>query len=65
MRIGISLPVRELGEDLDLIVAFAQEAENLGLTHLRVPEQVYRAGQWAVARIHDDDDLYRGCDVED
>ena len=44
MRIGISLPVRELGEDLDLIVAFAQEAENLGLTHLRVPEQVYRAG---------------------
>ena len=44
MRMGISLPVRELGEDLDLIVDFAQEAEKLGLTHLRVPEQVYRAG---------------------
>ena len=44
MRIGISLPVRELGDDIEAIVAFAQAAEELGLTHLRVPEQVYRAG---------------------
>ena len=44
MRIGISLPVRELGDDLQAIRDFAQAAEGLGLTHLRVPEQVYRAG---------------------
>ena len=44
MKFGISLPVRELGDDLDLIADFAREAEALGLTHLRVPEQVYRAG---------------------
>ena len=44
MKIGVSLPVRELGDDIDLIVEFAQAAEELGLTHLRVPEQVYRAG---------------------
>ena len=43
MKIGVSLPVRELGNDIDLIVEFAQAAEELGLTHLRVPEQVYRA----------------------
>ena len=43
MKFGISLPVRELGDDLDLIADFAREAEALGLTHLRVPEQVYRA----------------------
>ena len=44
MKIGVSLPVRELGDDIDLIVEFAQAAEELGLTHLRVPEQVYRTG---------------------
>ncbi|MEE3094857.1 MAG: TIGR03619 family F420-dependent LLM class oxidoreductase, partial [Pseudomonadota bacterium] len=44
MKIGVSLPVRELGDDIDLIIEFAQAAEELGLTHLRVPEQVYRAG---------------------
>ena len=44
MKFGISLPVRELGDDLDLIADFAREAEALGLTHLRVPEQIYRAG---------------------
>lgn len=44
MRIGVSLPVRELGDDLGAIVEFARAAEALGLTHLRVPEQVYRAG---------------------
>ena len=44
MKIGVSLPVREFGDDIDLIVEFAQAAEELGLTHLRVPEQVYRTG---------------------
>ena len=32
MKIGVSLPVRELGNDIDLIVEFAQAAEELGLT---------------------------------
>ncbi|MBS04355.1 MAG: LLM class F420-dependent oxidoreductase [Gammaproteobacteria bacterium] len=44
MRIGVSLPVRELQDDLGAIKAFAQLAEELGLTHLRVPEQIMRAG---------------------
>jgi len=44
MRIGISLPVRELANDIGAIKAFAQAAEELGLTHLRVPEQVFRPG---------------------
>ena len=44
MKFGISLPVRELGDNLDLITEFAKEAENLGLNHLRVPDQVYRTG---------------------
>lgn len=44
MRIGVSLPVRELQDDLGAIVAFAQAAEELGLTHLRVPDQVARPG---------------------
>ncbi|MBT3536899.1 MAG: TIGR03619 family F420-dependent LLM class oxidoreductase [Rhodospirillaceae bacterium] len=44
MRIGISLPVRELGNDIAAIRDFAQAAEDLGLTHLRVPEQIIRAG---------------------
>ena len=44
MRIGISLPVRELQDDIGAIKAFAQAAEDLGLTHLRVPEQIIRPG---------------------
>jgi len=44
MRIGISLPVRELENDIGAIKAFAQAAEELGLTHLRVPDQVIRPG---------------------
>lgn len=42
MRIGISLPVREFKNDMGAIRAFAQAAEGLGLTHLRVPDQVLR-----------------------
>ena len=42
MKIGISLPVRELQNDLGAIKAFAQAADELGLTHLRVPDQVLR-----------------------
>ncbi|MCG8589469.1 MAG: TIGR03619 family F420-dependent LLM class oxidoreductase [Proteobacteria bacterium] len=42
MRIGISLPVRELRDDLGAIRAFAQQAESLGFTHLRIPDQVAR-----------------------
>ena len=42
MRIGISLPVRELGNDFAAIKSFAQQAEQLGFTHLRVPEQIIR-----------------------
>ena len=44
MRIGVSLPVREMENDLGAIRAFAQSAENLGYTHLRVPDQVIRPG---------------------
>ena len=44
MRVGISLPVRELGNDLGAIKAFAQGAEALGYKHLRVPDQVLRPG---------------------
>lgn len=44
MDIGISLPVRELQEDLGAIRDFAQEAERLGFTHLRVPDLVLRPG---------------------
>ena len=44
MRIGISLPVRELGGDIQAIKTFARAAEDLGFTHLRVPEQIIRAG---------------------
>jgi probable F420-dependent oxidoreductase len=44
MRIGVSLPVRELQGDVGAIKAFAQAAEELGLTHLRVPEQIFRQG---------------------
>lgn len=42
MRVGISLPVREMRNDLAAIRDFAQAAEGLGLTHLRVPDQVFR-----------------------
>jgi len=42
MRIGISLPVRELANDIGAIKAFAEAADSLGLTHLRVPEQIIR-----------------------
>ena len=44
MRIGISLPVRELGNDMGAIRAFAQVADELGYTHLRVPDLVLRPG---------------------
>ena len=43
MRVGVSLPVRELRDDLEAIRDFAQAAEELGFTHLRVPDQVIRA----------------------
>jgi probable F420-dependent oxidoreductase len=42
MRIGVSLPVRELRDDLGAIRDFASRAEELGFTHLRIPEQIVR-----------------------
>ena len=42
MRIGISLPVRELANDLGAIREFAEAADDLGLAHLRVPDLVMR-----------------------
>jgi len=42
MKIGVSLPVRELEDDLGAIRAFAELAEELGYTHLRIPEQIAR-----------------------
>lgn len=42
MRVGISLPVRELKDDLGAVRAFAQAADELGYTHLRVPDLVAR-----------------------
>ena len=44
MKIGILLPVRELQNDLSKIKAFAQKVEEIGLTHLRVPDQIVRPG---------------------
>jgi len=44
MKIGVSLPIREMAGDLGAIRAFAQLAEDLGLTHLRIPEQIMRPG---------------------
>lgn len=44
MKIGVSLPVREMADDLVAIRDFAQAAEGLGMTHLRVPEQILRPG---------------------
>ena len=42
MHIGVSLPVRELRDDLVAIREFAQLAEELGFTHLRIPDQIAR-----------------------
>ena len=42
MNIGVSLPVRELRSDLGAIREFAQLAEELGFTHLRIPDQIAR-----------------------
>ena len=42
MQVGISLPVRELKDDVGAIRAFAQMADDVGYTHLRVPDQVLR-----------------------
>ena len=42
MKVGISLPVRELKDDLGAIRAFSQMAEDVGYKHLRVPDQVLR-----------------------
>jgi probable F420-dependent oxidoreductase len=44
MEIGVSLPVREMQDDLGAIRAYAQLAEELGLSHLRVPDLVIRPG---------------------
>lgn len=52
MRVGISLPVREFGEDIAAIKEFAQAAEELGFTHLRVPDQVLRADSGALHEPH-------------
>lgn len=50
MQIGISLPVREMKNDLAAIREFAQTAEELGFTHLRIPDQVARPG---VGHLHE------------
>ncbi len=42
MKIGVSLPVREMAGDIEAIKEFAIAAEELGYTHLRVPDQVMR-----------------------
>jgi probable F420-dependent oxidoreductase len=42
MKLGVSLPVREMKDDLGAIRAYAELAEELGLTHLRVPDMVIR-----------------------
>ncbi len=42
MKIGVSLPVREMRDDLGAIREFAVLAEELGYTHLRVPDQILR-----------------------
>ena len=44
MKFGVSLPVRELANNLSAIRDFAQMAEGLELTHLRVPELIIRPG---------------------
>ena len=42
MKLGVSLPVREMQGDLGAIRAYAELAEDLGFTHLRVPETIIR-----------------------
>tara|TARA_R110002110_G_scaffold190735_3_gene398937 strand:- start:291 stop:1124 length:834 start_codon:yes stop_codon:yes gene_type:complete len=42
MKIGVSLPIREMAGDLGAIRAFAELADELGLSHLRIPEQIMR-----------------------
>jgi len=42
MKIGVSLPIRELKDDVGALGAFAQAADELGYSHLRVPDQVLR-----------------------
>ena len=42
MKVGVSLPVREFKNDLEAIKAFAILAEELGYSHLRIPDQVIR-----------------------
>lgn len=44
MKIGVSLPVREMENDLNALRDFAVLAEELGFTHLRVPDQIIRPG---------------------
>lgn len=48
MRVGVSLPQREMAGDLLAIRDFAQAAEELGLTHLRVTDQVIRPNSGAL-----------------
>lgn len=56
MRIGVSLPVRELRDDLGAIRDFASRAEELGFTHLcmrTLGGDLDAAGHLAeLARIH-------------
>ena len=44
MKIGVSLPVRELKNDIVAIRDFCQMAEQLGYNHLRIPDQILRPG---------------------
>ena len=44
MKVGISLPIRELRDDLGAVKDFARMADELGYRHLRVPDQVLRPG---------------------
>ena len=48
MKVGVSLPVRELGNDMGAIREFAQAADEIGYAHLRVPDQVLRPGSGAL-----------------
>ena len=59
MKIGVSLPVREMENDISAIRAFAQLAEELGFTHLRVPESSFAARQWTAARTTDINGVHR------
>ena len=40
MKFGVSLPVREMKDDLGAIRAYAELADELGLSHLRVPDTI-------------------------